>query len=199
MRQLTPIDVPAVVRAYPWPRRGVICDVAGGIGPQVAAILERRRRLAASSLMRLRSSRRPKASYARARGPTESSAARATLFGDLGARADVYAMKWILHDWSDDAVSRDTRPRAGHDVVRLEARNDRPAPRAGRPNPLAPMTDALMLVMCEGGRERSPQEVHGLMHDSGLKLGCIRHAGLTMLVEGVAPWHPDHQSLTLLH
>jgi hypothetical protein len=49
------------------------------------------------------------------------------------------------------------------------------------------MTDALMLVMCEGGRERSPQEVHGLMHDSGLKLGRIRHAGLTMLVEGVAP------------
>ena len=29
MRQLTAIDLPAVVRAYPWPRRAVICDVAG--------------------------------------------------------------------------------------------------------------------------------------------------------------------------
>ncbi len=56
-----------------------------------------------------------------------------------------------------------------------------------RPNPLTPMTDVLMLVMCEGGRERSPQEVHGLMRNAGLKPGRIRHAGLTMLVEGVAP------------
>jgi hypothetical protein len=56
-----------------------------------------------------------------------------------------------------------------------------------QPNPLTPTTDLLMLVMCEGGRERSPREVHGLMHDAGLEPGRIRHAGLTMLVEGVAP------------
>ena len=30
MRQLTAIDLKAIVRAYPWPKRGVICDIAGG-------------------------------------------------------------------------------------------------------------------------------------------------------------------------
>ena len=40
---------------------------------------------------------------------------------------------------------------------------------------------------CEGGRERSPHEVHALMRDAGLKPGRVRHAGLMMLVEGIAP------------
>jgi hypothetical protein len=44
-----------------------------------------------------------------------------------------------------------------------------------------------MLVCCEGGRERSPQEVHALMRDAGLKPGRVQHAGVMMLVEGVAP------------
>jgi hypothetical protein len=49
------------------------------------------------------------------------------------------------------------------------------------------MADILMLVCCEGGRERSPQEVQGLMRDAGLTPGRVRHIGLTMLVEGIAP------------
>jgi hypothetical protein len=48
------------------------------------------------------------------------------------------------------------------------------------------MMDLLMLACCEGGRERSPQEVHALMRD-GLKPGRVRRAGVMMLVEGVAP------------
>ncbi len=42
MRELTVIDAPALAHAYPWPRRGVICDVAGGIGTLLAAILGHR-------------------------------------------------------------------------------------------------------------------------------------------------------------
>ena len=41
MRKVTAIDLAAMVRAYPWPPRGVICDVGGGIGHLLAAILER--------------------------------------------------------------------------------------------------------------------------------------------------------------
>lgn len=39
----------------------------------------------------------------------------------------------------------------------------------------------------EGGRERSPQEVNGLMRDAALTPARVRHTGLTMLVEGIAP------------
>ena len=84
------------------------------------------------------------------------------LFGELDARADVYTMKWILHDWGDDACRgiltrlRATMP-SGAKVVTIDPHHERT-----RPDGLTPMMDLLMLVCCEGGRERSPQEVHAL-------------------------------------
>jgi O-methyltransferase domain len=187
MRQLTEMDLRAMVRAYPWPRRGVICDVAGGIGHLLAAILERRRR-ARGILLDAPEVIDAAEGFLRARGLADRVERQpGDLFGELGACADVYTMKWILHDWSDDACReilahvRATMP-SGSKLVTIDLDRE-----PHRPNPLTPMTDLLMLVTCEGGRERSPQEVHGLMHDAGLKPGRIRHAGLTMLVEGVAP------------
>jgi hypothetical protein len=55
-----------------------------------------------------------------------------------------------------------------------------------RPNAIGSMADLLMLVECEGGKERSPAEVHRLMRDAGLAPGLVRHAGLHMVLEGVA-------------
>jgi len=71
---------------------------------------------------------------------------------------------------------------SGAKVVTIDPHHDR-----SRPDCLTPMMDLLMLVCCEGGRERSPQEAHALMRDAGLKPGRVRHAGVMMLVEGVAP------------
>ncbi len=56
----------------------------------------------------------------------------------------------------------------------------------GRPSPVTSMVDLLMLVECEGGRERSPEQVHTLMRKAGLTPGRVRHAGLHMVVEGIA-------------
>lgn len=56
----------------------------------------------------------------------------------------------------------------------------------GRPSPVTSMVDLLMLVECEGGRERSPVQVHELMAKAGLVPGRVRHAGLHMIVEGIA-------------
>jgi hypothetical protein len=56
----------------------------------------------------------------------------------------------------------------------------------GRPSPVTSMVDLLMLVECEGGRERSPGEVHELMREAGLAPGQVRHAGIHMVVEGIA-------------
>lgn len=55
-----------------------------------------------------------------------------------------------------------------------------------RPIPITSLTDLHMLVQCEGGRERTLHEVHAPMRDVGLEAGKIRHAGLHMLVEGIA-------------
>jgi hypothetical protein len=187
MRQLTAIELAALARAYPWPREGVICDVGGGIGTLLAAILERRER-ARGILVDAPEVLVEAEDFLRSRGLAERIERRAgDLFGALDARADVYVLKWILHDWSDEACReilhrvRATMPSRSRIVVidqHLEP---------NRPSPLTSMVDLLMLVECEGGRERSPEEVRGLMRDAGLDRGRVRHAGLHMLVEGVAP------------
>jgi hypothetical protein len=138
MREMTAVNIGALARAYPWPRRGVVCDVAGD------------------------------------------------MFGAVDARADVYVMKWILHDWSDATCRqilgtvRATMP-PGARIVCVDQRLDR-----DRPSPISSLVDLHMLVVCEGGRERSPHEVHELMRSVGLRPGRVRHSGLHMLVEGVA-------------
>lgn len=185
MRELTVIDAPALARAYPWPRRGVICDVAGGIGTLLAAILDRRG-AARGILIDAPEVLEEAASFLRSRGLAERIECRAgDLFGELSVQADVYVLEWILHDWSDDAC-RDilSRVRAamphGAKVVAIDLQLE-----PGRPDSIASMSDLHMLVECEGGRERSPREVHALMRDAGLQAGQVRHAGMHALVEGV--------------
>jgi hypothetical protein len=186
MRELTVIDLPALSRAYPWPQDGVICDVAGGIGTLLAAILERRPR-ARGILLDAPEVLADADGFLRSRGVGDRVECRVgDLFGELDARADVYLLKWILHDWSDDTCRdilrrlRSTMP-AGSRVVVIDQHLE-----PGRPSPFSSMADLLMLVECEGGRERSPEQVHGLMVDAGLSAGRVRHAGLHMVVEGLA-------------
>ncbi|HEY5195013.1 MAG TPA: methyltransferase [Solirubrobacteraceae bacterium] len=186
MRELTAIDLGALSRAYPWPREGVICDVAGGIGTLLAAILERREQ-ARGILVDAPEVLADAEDFLRSRGLDDRVERRVgDLFGELDARADVYVLKWILHDWSDEAC-RDIlrRVRAtmqiGSRVVVIDQHLE-----PDRPSPFSSMADLLMLVECEGGRERSPEEVHGLMREAGLAPGRVRHAGLHMVVEGLA-------------
>jgi hypothetical protein len=186
MRELTAIDLPAFSRAYPWPQDGVVCDVAGGIGTLLAAILERRPR-ARGILLDAPEVLADAEEFLRASGVGERVERRAgNLFGELDARADVYVLKWILHDWSDDACRdilrriRATMP-LGSRVVAIDQHLE-----SGRPSPFSSLADLLMLIECEGGRERSPEQVHGLMADAGLKPGRVRHSGLHMVVEGIA-------------
>ena len=96
-------------------------------------------------------------------------------------------MKWIMHDWSDQ-VCRDILARvratmpSGSTLVTIDLHHE-----ARHPNALTCTTDVLMLATCEGGRERSPQQIHALMRAAGLIPGRVRHFGPTMLVEATAP------------
>jgi hypothetical protein len=108
------------------------------------------------------------------------------LFGKLDARADVYILKWILHNWNDETCRqilrrlRESMP-SGARVVTIDQHCER-----NRPNAATSITDLHMFVACEGGRERSPEEVSQLIRDAGLRPGRVRHAGLHMFVEGFA-------------
>jgi O-methyltransferase domain len=186
MRELTAAFDLGVTRAYSWPRHGVICDVGGGTGQLLAEILKRRRR-ARGILLETENVIEEAQEYLRERGLADRVECRVgSFFQSLDVRADVYTMKWIMHDWNDDACReiltrlRATMP-SGSRVVTIDLRRD-----PGRPNFVNSMLDLGVLVVWEG-RERSPDEVHALMRDAGLKAGQVRHAGPTMLVEGIAP------------
>lgn len=187
MRQLSKFDLAGIVDAYPWPKHGVICDIGGGIGHMLAAILEHRPE-ARGILLDSTETIEKAGGFLRERGLADRIECRAAdLFGELDAQADVYTMKWILHDWSDDACRdilarvRATMP-PGSKLVTIDQHHE-----PSRANVLTAMADVMMLVFCEGGRERSPQQVHALMRDSGLIPGRVRHFGPTMLVEAIAP------------
>jgi hypothetical protein len=186
MRELTAIDLGSLVRAYPWPREGTICDVAGGIGTLLAAILERRTS-ARGILLDAPEVLVEAEDFLRSRGVADRVQSQTgDLFGEIDAQADVYVLKWILHDWSDAACTdilarlHATMP-TGSKVVTIDQHLE-----PGRPSPVTSMVDLLMLVECEGGRERSPEQVHRLMEEAGLAPGRVRHAGLHMIVEGIA-------------
>ncbi len=160
--------------------------MGGGIGTLLAAILERREG-ARGILVDAPEVLVEAEGFLRSRG-VEGRVQRQVgdLFGEIDARADVYVLKWILHDWSDEACRdilrrvRATMP-AGSRIVTIDQHLEH-----CRPSPVSSLADLLMLVECEGGRERSPAEVHGLMRDAGIVPGRVRHAGLHMVVEGVA-------------
>lgn len=187
MRQISEFDLAGIVRTYPWPRRGVICDVAGGVGHLLAAILKHRPN-ARGILVDSPEVLEQADGLLRERGLAHRIECRTgDLFGQLDARADVYTMKWILHDWSDDACRnvlnrlRATMP-SGSRLVTIDLHHE-----SSHMSGFTAMLDVLMLVSCEGGRERSPQQVHALMGDVGLIPGRVRHFGPTMLVEAIAP------------
>jgi hypothetical protein len=186
MREMTAFDVAALAEGYPWPQHGVVCDVAGGIGTLLAAILERRPDLR-GILVDGPAVIAEAEGFLASRGVADRVERRVgDIFGDIDARADVYVMKWILHDWSDEACRsilarvRATMP-AGAKLVTID-QHLQPHAR----NPIAATTDVHMLVACEGGRERTADHVQTLMRDAGLKPGRVRHAGFHMLVEGIA-------------
>lgn len=185
MRQLTAaFDLVGMTRAYPWPRRGVICDLAGGTGQLLAAILQRRRHVRGILFDSQQVIDQALDSLA-ARGLSDRVECRAgSFFDEINVLADVYILKWILHDWDDDtcrailARVRAAMPSRSK-LVTIDIHRE-----PGRPSFPASMTDLALLVVWQG-RERTPDEVQGLMRDVGLKPSCVRHAGLTMLVEAV--------------
>lgn len=188
MRELSQFDLAGIVRTYPWPMRGVICDVAGGVGHVLCAILDHRPH-ACGILLDSPEVIEQANGFLRERGLADRIECRpGDLFGRLDARADVYTMKWILHDWDDDTCReiltriRATMP-SGSRLVTIDMHHEP----GGQFNTVSAMIDLLMLVSCQGGRERSPQQVQDLMRDAGLTPGRVRHFGPTMLVEGIAP------------
>jgi hypothetical protein len=187
MRAMTTFDAPAVAAAYPWPEAGTVCDVAGGTGAMLSAVLARRPGLH-GVLVDVRDVLDEAGPFFAARHLTDRvELVEADIFTSVPATADLYLLKNVLHDWDDEAclrilkTVRSAMPPGARLIVveQLQERN--------KPDDFASLTDLQMLIQCDDGRERSATELTDLLRRAGLRPGRVRRSrGVMALVDAVA-------------
>ena len=186
MRRVTEFDLPSITGGYPWPEAGRVCDVAGGVGTMLAGILRARPKLE-GVLVDARGVLAEADGYLRERGVRDRvELSEGDMFEHVAARADVYTLKDVLHDWDDDRCLRVLRTvraamPAGSRVVLVENLQERNVP-----DVVGSMVDVQMLTQCDGGRQRSVAELHALLRAADLRPGAVRETGGPALVEGLA-------------
>ena len=165
MRDLSASITPAVTASYDWSRFPVIADVGGGIGAQLASILD------AHPSCRGILFDQP---HVVADSPAHDRVERVggDFFQEIPVKADAYLMRWIIHDWADDKaiailknVRRAARPGARLALVEwvLSETSDVDAGK---------WMDINMLVNA-GGRERTASEFRTLYDQAGFELEQI--------------------------
>jgi hypothetical protein len=186
MRKFTEFDVPAVAQTYDWPDQGTVCDVAGGVGTLLGGVLRARPGLV-GVLVELPGVLEEAERYLASLGVRDRvTLSEGNMFERVDARADVYLLKDILHDWDDErcrTILRNVRAAAapGARVLLVEGVQE-----LNRVEPIVSLVDVHMLTQTDGGRQRSVSELHGLLRESGFQPGEVRETPLPSLVEGVA-------------
>jgi cyclopropane fatty-acyl-phospholipid synthase-like methyltransferase/DNA-binding HxlR family transcriptional regulator len=183
MAERTRWEAGDIQRVLGLPAGGVLCDVGGGAGELLAELLRRDPR-AAGVLVELPSV----CALAQARfaelGLTERVRLVDTSFLDdpLPRGADAYLLKNIVHDWSDEAARqilervRDAMaPEARLFVIELTL--DDPVM-----GPVAAQIDVSMMLLCEGGRERTRAEMVALINSAGLAVRAVRRSPAGVVV-----------------
>ena len=152
----------------------MLCDVAGGVGTLLAAVLDARPGLR-GVLVDAPGVLAEADGWLAGRGLRERvELAEGDIFRSLDAKADVYLMKNILHDWDDEACAtilrtlRAAMPEGSRLVVveYLQERNEA--------NLIASLSDIQMMNVCDDGRERSAEEIQALFRGAGLRPGTGR-------------------------
>lgn len=186
MRRITEFDLPAIAGGYPWPERGTVCDVAGGVGTLLAGIL-RTRPAARGVLVDGAGVLREAVAHLRDAGVDDRVELReGDIFEEISATADVYTLKDVLHDWDDERCGQILRTvraamPAGARIVLVETLQE-----PNVPDQIASFADVQMLTQCDGGRQRSVPELHALLRSAGLEPGEIRRTAGPALVEAYA-------------
>ena len=185
---LTRAETQMIIAAYPFPETGTVCDVAGGAGVLLGEILRShpglRGVLVEAPLVLAEA-----ATYLASIGLADRvQLVEGDLFGEIDATADIYLLKWILHDWDDATCERivknvvSSMPASAR-LVAIEGNQDR-----NEVHPRFSMIDLQMLTMSEGGKERSGGEIEQILTNGGAHpIGTRRTATDLLLVEADIP------------
>lgn len=174
MRAVSLTLTPAVTAAYDWSRFPVIADIGGGIGMQLADILEAypgcrgvlfdQPEVVAAGIPHLRVER-----------------VAGNFFEQIPVEADAYLLRHIIHDWSDTDALR---------ILGMLRKAARPSARVMIIEWLIPDTPEfnfgkwsdLGMMVALGGRERTKAEFECLFRESGFELEEIVPAASTFSI-----------------
>lgn len=152
-----------LAKALPWKTPGSVCDVGGGTGALLAALLDLVPDLTGTVLDL-------STVIERAVQHERLTAVAGDAFESVPTGFDTYLLVNVVHDWSDD------------DAARILARVARAADSSARiivvdgeatVRPIAGVsvaTDVLMAALTPGGRERTTDEMRALGQRAGLRL-----------------------------
>lgn len=184
MAAMTRSEIRAVASTYDWTTVSTVVDVGGGNGAFLAGLLARHGNLR-GILFDLPEVVAPAAGVLGDAGVADRCEIVAgSFFADVPAGADAYVLKRIVYGWDDEhaeAILR--RVRAG---MRPDSRIILAEPTAGPgTSEVEAMLDVVMLVV-DGGRARTADELRALMEQADLRLLRVVPTMTFPIVEGRA-------------
>lgn len=172
MTSSSAMDGKAITAAYDFSGIKRLADVGGGHGALLASILQHYPQMQGVLFDRAEIvDGVPKDRFAGWQG--RISIESGSFFERVPDGCDVYIMKHIIHDWSDEhcrtilKLMRDKLPTEGRVLVCDMVVSDEAGPTPAK------MLDIEMLVMTVGGKERTKDEFAELFASSGLRLSRI--------------------------
>jgi hypothetical protein len=170
MHGVSMTEIPALLDAYDFGELDRIVDVGGGDGTLLTAILERHARPRGVLYDLAHVVARARARLAGGPHAARLEFAEGSFFEAVPAGGSAYLLKHIVHDWSDELsvrilhCCRRSIPADGR-LLLVEAVLE-----SGSAQPFGQLLDLEMLVMTEGGRERTESEFADLLSAAGFAL-----------------------------
>jgi hypothetical protein len=186
MMGVTALQAPIIARAYPFAEIQTLCDIGGGRGTLLSEILIHHKNLK-GILLDAPGVLQSAEALLQTKG-VESRVERVPgNFLDRIPLADAYTLKNIFHDWDDAFCSRILQTlkktiQPGQKVLVIEQLVEHNSSLG-----VGPASDAQMMVVCSGGKERSQAEIQELLLQNGFRLGRTFHHPIVSIIEGVAP------------
>lgn len=169
-------ETAAMLDTYDFSQIGVLCDVGGGNGSLLLAVLERYPKLQGMlyDLPHVVERARQRISTHTA-GP-RCEAIGGSFFDHVPQGADAYLMRHIIHDWNEEKASlilRNCAKAMRHDARLLLIESVIPPGN----DPYWPKFLDLNMLAIPGGQERTEAEYRELLDSSGLRLTRISPTG----------------------
>lgn len=171
MTALSDLIGPAVAQAYPF--AGLVVDVGGGEGRLIAHILHAHPDARGLVLEVPKVAKKALAFLAGLRLSQRCGVTAGDMFEAIPAGGDVYVLSAVIHDWNDadalaalTSIRRAMRPDARLVLVERVLAD---APTGGSADESDVLTDLLMMVR-NGGRERTASAYRALLTDAGFEM-----------------------------